>query len=228
MKQVVATDKVLWVKFGWSDFYQGGPVDGNFPWLTDGKEGHEAFNFAPDEGRYCCYLPPQGQGNQPWSDDPRGWTVVCLAKNPEHTGIHIVGWYQNAKLEGKYLYRSRSPITGEKQAHRDGDWEYSVTSNEVFLVPPEQRTQPFTHVSVRQGKYSFLARPNVTATDNKAELLAIILQRLKKLFRTAIRNPGLEIRSGSVIDFVDPLRVSPRSYRVLAEISYHHADGGQT
>ena len=24
------------------------------------------------------------------------------------------------------------------------------------------------------------------------------------------------------------LRVSPRSYRVLAELSYHHADGGQT
>ena len=42
--------KVLWVKFGWSEFYRGGPVDGNFSYLEgEGKQGHEAYNFEPAE-----------------------------------------------------------------------------------------------------------------------------------------------------------------------------------
>ncbi|WP_152615806.1 hypothetical protein [Leisingera sp. ANG-M1] len=39
--------KLLWVKFGWSDFYRGGPIDGNFPFIKDGEQGHEAWNFLP-------------------------------------------------------------------------------------------------------------------------------------------------------------------------------------
>ena len=40
--------KVLWVKFGWFEFYRGGPVDGNFSYLAGkGKQGHESYNFAP-------------------------------------------------------------------------------------------------------------------------------------------------------------------------------------
>lgn len=27
--------KILWVKFGSSEYYRGGPVDGNFSWLND-------------------------------------------------------------------------------------------------------------------------------------------------------------------------------------------------
>ena len=40
--------KVLWVKFGWSEFYRGGPVDGNFSHLAGkGNRGHEAYNLTP-------------------------------------------------------------------------------------------------------------------------------------------------------------------------------------
>ena len=52
-------DKVLWVKFGWSDHYRGGPVDGNFSQLARGDVGHEAYNFEPAaDGTYYCYVPP--------------------------------------------------------------------------------------------------------------------------------------------------------------------------
>jgi hypothetical protein len=27
--------KILWVKFGWSEYYRGGPVDGKFGWLNE-------------------------------------------------------------------------------------------------------------------------------------------------------------------------------------------------
>ncbi len=29
--------KNLWVKFGWSEYYRGGAVDGNFGWLNENK-----------------------------------------------------------------------------------------------------------------------------------------------------------------------------------------------
>ena len=99
-------DKVLWVKFGWSGHYRGGPVDGNFSALAGtGIVGHEAYNFEPaPDGTYYCYVPPLFGRHAPSSRDKRGWTVVCLAKYPERTGIHIVGWYEDATLLGRFEY----------------------------------------------------------------------------------------------------------------------------
>lgn len=100
--------KVLWVKFGWSDYYRGGPIDGNFGWLNDNRgkkkegRGHEAFNFMPVDGTYYCYVPPQAKVHAPYNADPYGWTVVCLAKHPKRKGIHIVGWYEDATLHGDW------------------------------------------------------------------------------------------------------------------------------
>jgi len=56
-------------------------------------------------------------------------------------------------------------------------------------VPPEQRTKPFSHPSVRQGKYSFLAGPGVETTPVKNKLLRRLKRRLKKLRPVAIANP---------------------------------------
>jgi hypothetical protein len=97
-------DKIIWVKFGWSPYYQGEDVEGNFTWKTEeGGELHEAFNFRiGPRGRYYCYVPPHGKGkNSPGSTDPHGWTVVCFAKRKGISGVHIVGWYENATLKGR-------------------------------------------------------------------------------------------------------------------------------
>ena len=40
---------------------------------------------------------------------------------------------------------------------------------------------PFSHPSIKQGKYSFLAGPNVKKTNNKSEVLKILRHRLRKL-----------------------------------------------
>ena len=57
-------NKILWVKFGWSAYYQGGDIAGNFAWLNQNRgtenegRGHEAYNFMPDiDGTYYCYVP---------------------------------------------------------------------------------------------------------------------------------------------------------------------------
>ncbi len=153
--------KVLWVKFGWSEFYRGGPVDGNFSHLAGkGNRGHEAYNFEPaQDGTYYCYVPPQGGEYAPKNDDQTGWTVVCLAKHPKRKGVHIVGW------------------------------KYCITSTTAYFVPPEERTMPFSHPSVRQGKYSFLAVPGVETSARKGKLLRRLKRRLKKLRPVAITNP---------------------------------------
>lgn len=141
-------NKILWVKFGWSEYYRGGPVDGNFGWLNENKgknnerRGHEAFNFNPGpDGTYYCYVPPQAREYAPSNDDPYGWTVICLAKNPKHTGVHIVGWYENATLHGEWL-TPRMVYSKSKEMLRRRNWP--MTGRTVSLARPHILFHPST------------------------------------------------------------------------------------
>ena len=199
--------KVLWVKFGWSDYYRGGPVDGNFSHLADkGKVGHEAYNFQPAaDSTYYCYVPPQN-GSAPGNPDPTGWTVVCLAKRPKRKGIHIVGWYENATLNGCFRDAPNSrihlPIPGRK---RNARWVYCISSKSAYFVPPDERIMPFSHRSVRMGKYSFLRGPGVRTTTNKEAVLTLLERRLRKLKSVAIKNPTGDSTPDPGGDPADPL-----------------------
>lgn len=206
--------KILWVKFGWSDFYRGGAVAGNFSWLIENKgkkneaRGHEAFNFnrGPND-IYYCYVPPQSKKYAPWNDDSHGWTVVCLAKNPKYKGVHIVGWYENATLHGEWLDPPQEVVKKRGDAkHPAYDWSYCITSKTAYFVPPEFRTKPFSHSLIRQGKYSFLAGPGVDLTNNKQCVLTLLERMLKELAPQAIRNPNQRNAPDPDIDEIDPLK----------------------
>tara|TARA_R110002012_G_scaffold287504_1_gene479896 strand:+ start:242 stop:1210 length:969 start_codon:yes stop_codon:yes gene_type:complete len=196
--------KLLWVKFGWSDYYRGGPVDGNFPFIKSGEQGHEAWNFLPqDDGSYYCYTPPQGGSGTPWNDDPYGWTVVCLAKHPAEKGIHVVGWYENAYLTGKYAIRPPG-FNGGGSLPLD-EYYYTVRSSSVWFVPPEFRLKPFSHPSIRQGKYSFLEGPSVKSTANKDAVISILRAQLAYFRDLAIHNPNARKTPDRDNDEIDPL-----------------------
>lgn len=205
--------KILWVKFGWSDYYRGGPIDGNFGWLNKNKgkkdegKGHEAFNFQPGpDGTYYCYVPPQAKEYAPRNDDAEGWTVICLAKNPDHKGVHIVGWYENAKLIGDWLDPPKSHPQKTTSGGEPGyDWSYCITSNTAYFVPPEYRNAPFSDPSVRQGKFSFLVGPGVQSTDNKRRVLGLLEERLTGLRAVAVRNPSDQNAPDPEVDAADPL-----------------------
>jgi hypothetical protein len=206
--------KVLWVKFGWSDYYRGGPVDGNFSWLNDKKDrqidsrGHEAFNFnlGPDE-TYYCYVPPQGKGYAPSNPDPDGWTVICLAKNPKHPGIHLVGWYEDATLHGGWFDPPDGVIKKRGGAlHPAFDWSYCISSKKAFFVPPEYRTLPFSDTSIRQGKYSFLEGPDVDSNDNKRRVLRLLEDRMKAMLPFTTENPNERNLPDPELDAADPLK----------------------
>ena len=201
-------DKVLWVKFGWSDHYRGGPVDGNFSFLKRGYVGHEAYNFEPAaDGTYYCYVPEQaGQYAPSNPDHPTGWTVVCLAKHPKRKGIHIVGWYEDAKLLGGWgnvpETRSHLPVSDSDPDER---WSYCITSETAYFVPPEKRTMPFSHRSVKRT-YSFLCGPGVRTTSNKKEVLRILKRRMKRLKSAVIENPTDETAPDLGAEPGDPFR----------------------
>lgn len=210
--------KVLWVKFGWSEYYRGEPVDGNFGWLKDregdrkAKPGHEAFNFFPaSDDKYYVYVPPQSGTSAPSNPDPHGWTVICLAKNPSHPGVHIVGWFEDATLLGEWREPPddrNSVSTGD--ARPGYDWSYCIVSDTAYFVPPEFRNSPFSHPSVRQGKYSFLSGPNLTkrsaeAEQNKKEVLSILEMRIQELKQFAVKNPDSETLPVLEDDESDPL-----------------------
>ena len=207
-------DKVLWVKFGWSDHYRGESVDGNFSQLARGDVGHEAYNFEPAaDGTYYCYVPELAGRHAPRNPDhPTGWTVVCLAKHPKRTGIHIVGWYEDATLVGEWSNvpetRAHLPLSASDS---DAHWLYCITSRTAYFVPPEMRTMPFSHRSVGQATFSFLRGPGVRATDNKKkankkEVLKYLKDRMRRLKSAAIKNPTNETAPDPGAEPGDPLR----------------------
>ncbi|OYZ14132.1 MAG: hypothetical protein B7Y35_10090 [Sphingomonadales bacterium 28-64-96] len=206
--------KILWVKFGWSELYRGGPVDGNFSWLKankgkgSDKRGHEAFNFNPGpDGTYYCYVPPQSKEYAPSNDDPHGWTVICLAKNPKHKGVHVVGWYENATLHGTWLEPPAGMATKRGDTALPGyDWSYCISSKTAYFVPPEHRTVPFSDSSIRQGKYSFLAGPGVTSTENKKRVLRLLEGRMQALAPFVIKSPSEANLPDPELDAADPLK----------------------
>lgn len=204
--------KVLWVKFGWSEWYRGGPVDGNFGWIKPQKEkqnqniGHEAFNFMPGpDGTYYCYVPPQGGSYAPANEDPHGWTVICLAKNPKHSGIHVVGWYENATLLGDWHYLPEGMMQKRGAASDEG---YCITSKTAYFVPPDQRVSPFSDASIRQGKFSFLAGPDIEPDKkgSKRRVLQLLKARLKELASIAVVNPSESNLPDPELDPSDPLK----------------------
>lgn len=201
--------KVMWVKFGWSEYYRGGPVDGNFRWLVEGDgEGHEAFNFLPGpNGEYYCYVPPHGPHSaSPSSSDPDGWTVICLAKFPAQKGVHVVGWLENATLIGKQKPRPEYKAgVGFRRDVQGAMFSYSIMSDKAFFVPPEDRTRPFSHPSVKQAKFSYLTGPGVEVKPAKAEVLAILEAELARLRPIAISQPNPANAPDELEDEIDPL-----------------------
>jgi hypothetical protein len=157
----------------------------------------------PVGGTYYCYVPPQGVKYAPWNEENGGWSVICLAKNPEHAGVHVVGWYEDATLHGEWRNPPELSDTSNAPAF---PWSYCISSQSAFFVPPDRRTRPFSHDSIRQGKYSFLAGPNVETTDKKRRLISILETELRALRPFAVHNPSEENIPDPELDPIDPLK----------------------
>lgn len=206
--------KILWVKFAWSDYYRGTPVKGNFGWLNNKQNinnapGHEAFNFDPaPDGTFYCYVPPQSKDHCPSNLDPNGWTVICLAKKPNKTGIHIVGWYENATLHGQWLdVPDDIKKEREKTSNPGYDWSYCITSKTAYFIPPEHRTEPFSDVSIRIGKYSFLTGPGIRPNVTKNRVLQLLERKIEAIRKLAVKSHSGSSYAENETSPTDPLSI---------------------
>lgn len=110
-----STDKIAVIKVGWSDDYQGGPVEAAHKHVKKHKDGHEKFNFLPGpDGRFYVYAPPvSGYQVAPKPRRSDGWLIFQVAKSPSRPGLYLTGWYEGANFEGGYVprpeYNSKRP-----------------------------------------------------------------------------------------------------------------------
>ncbi|EHR5321650.1 DUF3883 domain-containing protein [Vibrio parahaemolyticus] len=135
-------NKIAFVKTGWSEFYNGGPVVGNYKHVQDYEEAHERYNFKmSSDGRFYAYIPPIGKNQSPPKPQKNnGWLVVFVAKRPNQPGLYPVGWYKNATFHHEYLSRPEYSEEGlfETDVHGD-EYSYCISSNQAFLIPLELR-----------------------------------------------------------------------------------------
>lgn len=154
-------EKILLVKFGWSEFYQGGPVNGNYEYLNGGNEGAESWAFEPDQdGKFYVYTPPLGRyRNVPSSDYPNDWKVFCVSRRPGHNGLFLVGWFEGASLIGEM--EERSVTSRENPDHVLAVHPYSIIATGAHFVPPQARVLSFSRNQIRSSPYYYLSGPGV-------------------------------------------------------------------
>ncbi len=158
-------------------------------------------------GIYHCYVPPHAGRYAPTSEEPTGWTVICLAKHPKHPGVHIVGWYENATLHGEWLEPPANLVKKRGDTdHFAYDWSYCITSKTAYFVPPKFRNVPFSDDSVRRAKYMYLVGPAVKVDDTRRRVLELLEDRIRTLRPFAIVNPNEEEFADPELDAVDPLK----------------------
>lgn len=104
--------------------------------------------------------------------------------------VTFVGWYENAMLMGKEVPRPEYTAgVGFRRDVQGAKFPFSIKPGTAFFVPPEARTRPFSHSSIKQAKFSYLTGPDVNTTPAKTQVLAILEDELGCLRPQAIAQP---------------------------------------
>jgi hypothetical protein len=163
---------MILVKTGWSEFYRGDAVTGAHEHVRKygNKSGAERHNFSPDGGTYYGYCPPHAPADPPKPRETSGWTVIWIAKNPKHSGVHIVGVYYNATLHHEYRTRE---FAGDEAA-------YCITAKRALFVHPDFRNRPFKS-PIRSAPYMYIEGGPGLDREELAASLRRSVARLEKL-----------------------------------------------
>lgn len=133
---------ICFVKTGWSERYQGGPVYGRHGYLKN-NNGHEALNFMPGpDGSYYIYAPPHST-----PENTTNWLVILVAAGTKNNGksfgpIEPVGWLEDATFVAE-TKRPEYSIDKNYPTSSDGTpFSYCLTAKRAFLIPPDLRSIP--------------------------------------------------------------------------------------
>lgn len=137
-------NKIAFVKTGWSEWYQGGPVSGRHSRINKYEEAHEKFNFRPvSNGNYYAYIPPIGKDERPPQPKEKdGWLVIFVAAINGKGKLTIVGWYENATFHSDYLPRPEYKLESGFETDNTGNtYYYCISASKAHLVPPSGRSK---------------------------------------------------------------------------------------
>jgi hypothetical protein len=138
-------DKIAFVKTGWSDDYQGGPVLGRrYAHIAQFDEGHERFNFLrTSDGLFYGYLPPIGKQERPPQPKVKGgWLLIFVSARKGNGPLTVVGWYENATLHSEYSDRPEYSTQPDFENDvRGGKFRYCISADTANLIPVASRTQ---------------------------------------------------------------------------------------
>jgi hypothetical protein len=136
--------RIAFVKTGWSDHYEGGPVLGRHAHVQEYDEAHERFNFLRySDGRFYGYLPPIGHKERPpQPKEKEGWLLVFVSARNGNGPLTVVGWYEHAIFHEEYLERPEysEPEGFELDVH-GAKYSYCLSADTAYLIPTASRTE---------------------------------------------------------------------------------------
>jgi|GEM_PF-449038 len=137
--------RIIALRVAWMNNYEGTNKDdiptGAGSFVTENKDGGEAYNFKNINGRLYGYARNQKDRNYKIEhmgankddDSIDKVTIIFISKNPNTGGQFIIGWYHNA-----LFYRRLQKLKSKMRGNRP---EYICQSNfkDAVLLPPDQR-----------------------------------------------------------------------------------------
>lgn len=165
-------ERIAFVKIGWSDDYQGGPVLGRFAHVREYKDAHERFNFLQHaDGRYYGCLPPIGPKKRP--PQPRmkdDWLLVFVSARNGNGPLTVVGWYKGATFHEEYIQRPEYSDADEFEFDVHGDkYSYCINAGSAHLVPTASRTRTVSGDHLKRSPVLYV-RGNAKADAWRREL----------------------------------------------------------
>lgn len=139
---MAGSERIAFVKIGWSEAYEGDLVRGRAGWINANGDAHERFNFlrGPD-GRFYGYLPPIGpKFRTPQPDEPAGWLVIFVAPLDGSGRLVPVGWFEDATFEEDYEERPEYAAGVPFERDVKGDpYIYAIHADRGTLIPARVR-----------------------------------------------------------------------------------------
>lgn len=137
-------DKIMFVKTGWSDLYEGGPILGNHEHLkSNANIGHELYNFKETKyGYYYAYIPPvAGSCPQISDNDAENWLVVFLARINGNGKLCVVGYYENATIYNTLKMRPEYDYELFDTDNEGNPFCYCIKTKKAVRLPSQSRKE---------------------------------------------------------------------------------------
>lgn len=207
------TKKIVFCRTAWMKYYSGLASDdvatggGKYVDAHNGDCG-EVTNFL--DYNDCCYGYVQPTGSRlslekvekeaKNKDYIKDVTVIWVAKNPDGSGMKIVGWYENAVMFRNC--RFIDDVNLEPLGVKGMYYYFTASVEDCYLLNEDQRTFTIPSASIA-GKGMGMGQSNIWYADDpktKADLIPKVMAFIED-FKKA--NPGMVLPTEMLLDDIE-------------------------